>query len=85
MTLRRKRGSSIKLDGRAGLLYRDGDHSLSIDSEMLSGGEYDLVAYRDSIESWDPPFDREELLDGDREQIIENVTQELKKYRIDWQ
>jgi len=85
MIFRKKRRISIEFDGRAGLLYRDGDHSLCIDSEMLAGGEYDLVAYRDSIESWDPPFDSEELLEADREQIMTNVTKELKRYRVDWQ
>ena len=85
MIFRRKRGISVELDGRAGLLYRDGAHSLSIDSEMLAGGEYDLVAYRESIGSWDSPFDSEELSEGDREQVIENITKELRGYRIDWQ
>lgn len=85
MKFGRRKRISVDVDGRAGLVYREGDHTLLIDSEMLAGGEYDLVVYSDSIKSWAPPFETEELSEADCDQIKENVTQELKRYRIDWQ
>ncbi len=68
----------VKLKGRAGGLYIEGKKKMKINSEMLVGPT-DIVIYTDSINSWEPPFDKERFSDEDKSRIIENIKNDLEK------
>jgi len=65
-------GFSVEIVGRAGLLYTEGDKSLRVDSEVLTGSS-GLVVYKKSIRAWAPPRDNEAIGDDKRDTIIENI------------
>lgn len=44
-----KDGHSVKILGRAGMIYEDKGTKYFVDSEMLVGPEYDIVIYTGSI------------------------------------
>jgi hypothetical protein len=76
---------SVRLTGRAGLIYSEGPKTMRIDSELLTGPEFDIVIYRDSIRSWDARSDQELLSESDIGRIEANISASLSKMRIDWQ
>lgn len=51
--MRDNEGHSLKLLGRAGMIYKDQEMEYLIDSEMLSGGQFDWVIYSDMISHYD--------------------------------
>jgi hypothetical protein len=75
----------VELQGRAGLIYYEGNRRIKVDSELLAGPQFDIVIYSDSLKAWEPPFDEESLTPQDIERIKFNINSELKKMRIDWQ
>ena len=75
---------SVKVTGRAGVIYKEGDKTLIIDSEMLSGNKYDMIIYIESMNNWEPPYDKLILTENDKKQIMENIDQDLKKINIEW-
>jgi hypothetical protein len=83
MFLKRK-PYKVKLKGRASLLYEEQGKTLSVDSELLGGANFDIVIYSDSIKNWDPPFETEVLSDADKQRIKANITEDLPRLRIDW-
>ncbi len=76
---------SIKIHGRAGMTYSEGENSIEIDSELLNG-IYDMVVYQDSVVRWsggsNAPVSEEE-----KSRILGNVRQSLesKGLKVDWQ
>jgi hypothetical protein len=74
----------VKIIGRAGLIYKEDGKSLLVDSEMLAGGEFDIVIFSESIKNWQPPNETEYLSDEDKTRIKTNITKELSNLRIDW-
>lgn len=81
----KRRPYRVRVKGRAGLTYEEGNRKVTLDSEMLAGGDFDMVVYLASMEAWDPPDDATRLSQEDVSRIKKNVTSELWKYRIDWQ
>jgi hypothetical protein len=78
-----KRSFKVKLTGRAGLLYQEGEKSVEIDSEMLNGANYDIVIYKESIEKWNDGL----AVDSDeKDRILQNLKShfESKKYKVDF-
>lgn len=75
----------VKLTGRAGLIYKEGDKSMLVDSEMLVGPQIDMVVFTDSIKAWQSPNESEPVSQEDKARIMENITKELSNLRIDWQ
>lgn len=65
-------GFSVEVLGRTGVLYKEGEKSIRIDSEVLAGPS-GLVIYTDSISAWFDPNHMEPLSDLDRERIITNL------------
>jgi len=80
-----KNKKNIKITGRAGLIYRHGPKVMKIDSEMLAGGDFDMVIYERSMRKWQPPYDLESISEDVFSDIKNDVQKLLKKYRIDWQ
>jgi len=80
----KKKDFKVTVTGRAGLIYKEKGKLMRVDSEMLAGPTYDIVIYKDSIDSWEPPFESEKLSDDDKERIIKNIISELEvRYKID--
>lgn len=75
----------VKLKGRAGLIYKENDKSMLIDSEMLTGQNFDIVIYYSSIKAWEIPHEKELVSEDDKAKIRENITSALNKLRIDWE
>jgi hypothetical protein len=75
----------VKLQGRAGLIYEENGRSMLLDSEMLSGPDFDIVIYMDSIKLWEPLNDNERVNEEEIVRIRGNIVKELSKFRIDWQ
>jgi hypothetical protein len=58
---------------------------MKIDSEMLASGQYGMVVYECSMQAWLPPHENEQVADGDREKIKQDIERHLKPCRIEWQ
>jgi hypothetical protein len=80
----RKKAFLVKITGRAGIIYKEKKKTLMIDSEMLTGGKYDMVIYFDSMNKWEPPNDHIELTEEEKNQIKSNIDSELSNIRIEW-
>ncbi|MES2997498.1 MAG: Imm74 family immunity protein [Verrucomicrobiota bacterium] len=65
-------GFSVEVLGRTGLTYREGNHEMFIDSEVLAGPA-GIVVYRDTISRWQPPHDGELINDEICMRILENI------------
>lgn len=76
---------SIKMHGRAGMTYSEGENSIEIDSEMLSG-RFDLVVYQGSVAQWSGGSTAS-VSEEEKARIIGNVRQflESKGLKVDWQ
>ena len=66
--------------GRSGLTYKEGDKTITVDSELLSES-LGIAIFIDSIKSWDAPYNEEALSDEDRSCIIENIKKDLEKQK----
>ena len=66
--------------GRSGLLYKEGDKAITVDSELLSES-LGIAIFTDSIKSWDAPFNEEALSEEDRNRIIKNIKKDLEKQK----
>jgi|GEM_PF-6263735 len=64
--------------GRSGLTYKEGDKTISVDSEQLSES-LGIAIFTDSIKSWDVPYNEQAISDEDRNCIIENIKKDLEK------
>lgn len=49
-------GPSMEVLGRTGLLYREGDRAMHVDSEVLLG-EVAMVVYAGSVKRWKAPIE----------------------------
>ncbi|WP_119422724.1 Imm74 family immunity protein [Desertibaculum subflavum] len=70
-------GFSVEVLGRTGLRYREGDRSLFIDSEVLTG-EPAMVLYSGSIRHWEPPHQAGTIDDATRAAIIDRVRRAIR-------
>ncbi|HZE86120.1 MAG TPA: hypothetical protein VE035_17490 [Puia sp.] len=76
-----KDGHSIKLLGRAGLIYWDKEEKYFIDSEMLIGSKFDIVVYSNSIRFYDRA-DNRLLPESKKKEIISVVIKLLLSAKI---
>lgn len=76
-------GSLIQRIARDGYKYIEGDHEITIQVEMQSGHP-EYILYKDTIDHWLPPYDREALSDSDKERVLERVTKFLNNRRISY-
>ena len=65
-------GYSVKVEGRAGILYREGCKSLVVDSEVLAG-PVAMVIWANSIRAWDPPHSSDLISEDERARILANI------------
>jgi hypothetical protein len=63
-------GCGVTVLGRAGLRYREGDRTIFVDGEMLTG-EFDFVIYAGSIRAWESSG--EPIAEAERQRIVSNI------------
>lgn len=68
-------GCTVELRGRTGIVYREGDRSMRIDAEMLSG-ETDWVVYTSSVGLW---ADGSRAVGEERERVVANLRATLAR------
>ena len=66
------KGFSVEPLGRAGLIYREANREMYIESELLVGPSA-IEIYTHSISRWKPPHDSELVTKEERIRIIENI------------
>lgn len=81
--LGKTRGYSVKPTGRAGLVYREEDRSVHVFSELLAGGDFDIVVYLSQVKRWDPPHASEEVTEEERARMRERIPKALKVH-VEW-
>jgi hypothetical protein len=77
-----KEGRSVEILGRAGLKYIDKDKKYFIDSEMLVGGEFDLVIYSDSVRHYSDVSKNAPVPEDEKKGIVRLVVKLLKSADI---
>ncbi len=84
--LHRKKKYKVRLHGRSGVVYEEGERSVLIEAEMMAGPT-DLVIYSDSIRYWQSPHEGKVISPDEKQRIKENITKELedKGLNIDWE
>jgi hypothetical protein len=69
-------GFSVEVLGRTGIMYREGDHAMFVDSEVLAHSG--IALWKERIKHWRVPHE-DELIDGaKRIQIIENIRRAIE-------
>jgi hypothetical protein len=63
---------SVELLGSTGLRYREAGRQMFIDSEVLTGPSA-VAVYKDTIQNWDPPYEKVPVTDSDRDRILSNI------------
>ena len=64
--------SSMERLGRDEYKYIEGDHALTLQVEMLSGNP-SRVIYSRTIKNWMPPYDKENITEERRKEIIKKI------------
>jgi len=64
-------GFSVKVLGRTGILYREHDRSMKVDSEVLAARG--IALYTKSIRAWDPPYQDIPVTADDKSRIVSNI------------
>jgi hypothetical protein len=65
-------GFSVKVLGRTGIEYREGDRSMFVDSEVLAVGN-GMAVFKDSITGWKPPHNSEPINEEKKHEIVSNI------------
>lgn len=64
---------SMERLGRDEYKYVEGDHSLTLQVEMLSGSPRRVI-YSRTIKNWLPPYENERITEQKRKEILEKVS-----------
>ena len=75
--------SSVERLGRDEYKYIEGDRALILQIEMLSGIPQRVI-YSRTIRNWLPPYDKEEITDPKRRDIIEKLCKYFEQNRISY-
>ena len=75
-----KEGHSIKILGRAGMMFMDKKEKFFVDCEMLVGPHFDLVVYANSVSPWEG--DSTMLTQARKDEIIRIVLKLLESTKI---
>ncbi len=65
-------GFSVEVVSRTDLLYHEAGRQMFVDSEVLTGPS-GMAVYKDTIQKWEPPYDRVPVTDLDRDRILNNI------------
>lgn len=70
-------GWSVRVLGRTGIEYTEGERKMRIDSEVLAGPA-GMAVYSSSIRAWLPPNEAENVDEAARARIIQNLRRSFK-------
>jgi hypothetical protein len=72
-------GFSVEVLGRTGIRYREGERTMSVDSELLSSASpAGIAVWKNSIVRWLPPFENETISEAKRLTILENIRRAIQ-------
>ena len=77
----KKRAYRVKLKGRSGVEYSEGNKKILIGSEFMAGSK-GMVIYSDTLKAWQPPYENDKLSIHERDRIKHNVTEDFKGHGI---
>ena len=69
-------GFTVEVLGRVDLKYSEGPRTMTVDSEILVGNAIEIL--RNSIQTWEAPFENEEIDEDKRESIVDNIQRAFK-------
>jgi Zn-dependent M32 family carboxypeptidase len=75
--------SSMVSWGRDEYKYIEGDRSLIVQAEMLSGTPQRVI-YSRTIKKWLPPYDKENITDQKKKEILEKVCKYFELNKISY-
>jgi len=78
----KKKPFQVKLKGRSGIEYREGDRKLFIGSEFLAGEDPGIVLYSNSLNFWQPPYEDEGLTEEELTKIKLRIVADLAEHNI---
>jgi hypothetical protein len=70
-------GYSVRVLGRTGIRYVEGDRSAFIDSEV-SGVGRGMAIWSDSLRAWEAPCENDSINEEERHRIISRVARALE-------
>lgn len=70
-------GFSVEVLGRTGIVYREGDKAMFVDSEVLATGR-GIAVFGNSIKGWRLPHEREQVTIAERQRILENIRRAIE-------
>jgi hypothetical protein len=68
----------VEVLGRTGILYREADHVMFVDSEVLAHSG--IAVWKDRIQRWRDPHQDETVDERKRAQIIENIRRAVVEF-----
>ncbi|MGA2434280.1 MAG: Imm74 family immunity protein [Bryobacteraceae bacterium] len=68
----------IEALGRIGMEYREGDKVMYIESEILDTEVPAVAIWKDEIQAWKPPYERERITEEKRMEILKRISAALK-------
>jgi len=72
-------GFSVEVLGRTGILYKEGEHTMLVGSEVLApGAPVGIAVWSKSIRSWRPPYQDEHIDETERMAIINNIRRAVR-------
>ena len=71
-------GFSIEMLGRTGIKYRESDKTMFIESEILMTDVPTVAIWRDYIQSWASPHDKEQVSAQKQMEILKHICAALK-------
>ena len=67
-------GFWVEVLGMAGILYREGEREIRVNSElMMKGKRAGIVVYSNSIKAWNPLYDSEAINADKKGRIVDNI------------
>ena len=81
----KRRPYRVRFEGRDLIRYTEGDRTMVIESDI---GSKHMLIYKESIDSWLPPHEADEVTEQDHERICRNLEESLGKVEFiepsDW-
>lgn len=71
-------GFSVEVLGRTGILYKERDHIMFVDSEVLARSG--IAVWKSKIQHWREPYQNEAVDDAKRAEIVENFRRAIVEF-----
>ena len=71
-------GFSVEVLGRTGILYKERDHVMFVDSEVLARSG--IAVWKNTIQRWREPHQHEAVDEAKRAQILDNIVRTIVEF-----